>query len=683
MHGSLIADLAVVTVVAAITGMLTRRMGQPSILGYLFAGLIVGPYIPIPLFADPHRMEELAEVGVVLVMFAVGLEFRIQRFLDILPVSGLTAVVQIATLGWAGFTVGSFLQWSTTASVCLGTTLAISSTMVVSAVLRARPVDPDVRSHVFGILIVQDVVAIVLMAVVTALAAGEAVAARSLGLLIGQLAAAVVGMLVIGLLILPRLVRVALAEADTEVLVVLVGGAAFGLALAANQFGYSVALGAFISGMAVAESGRGHDIEKAIEPLRALFSAIFFVSIGMTVDPVVAWRSMPLALVLCAVVVGMQFASVTVSTVLTGSSLRRGVYSGLALGQVGELSFILATIAIAGGIVPEETLPVLVTVATITAFTTPLLLGRALRIVDTIDRRLPDRIQQVLAAYQAFLRGAREPGERPSLRRPATAVLLDWSALIVTFVVRHTVLPRVEANMVLAVNVVSVVIAAPFVVGLLRSGSHLAAGIRTRSRGRGGPTPRAKAVEAVALLTVVLGIGLPTLALMRPVVEGPWVEAALVAALLIALVVLGMRLGSVHGRHTSGVARIALDIAGHVRGGSDDADLLASLDAGPLAGLDYHPIPVLPGGPADGRTLAELDLRCRTGATVVAICRDDTTTTLPTGHERLCADDVLAVSGSPDALGRARAMLEGIEPAEEAGGSEPTAALQRSGGDPA
>src|SRR5690606_5500637 len=146
------------------TGTLMRWVGQPSVLGYLLAGLIVGPYWSIPLFADPHRVEELAEVGVVLVMFAVGLEFRARRLLEILPQSGLTAAVQIATLGWAGFTVGSFLGWSTPAAITLGAALAISSTMVVSAVLRQRPVDDEVRSHVFGILVVQDVVAIVLIA---------------------------------------------------------------------------------------------------------------------------------------------------------------------------------------------------------------------------------------------------------------------------------------------------------------------------------------------------------------------------------------------------------------------------------------------------------------------------------------------------------------------------------------
>lgn len=678
LHSDLITDLGVVTMVAAVTGMLTRRLGQPSILGYLLAGLIVGPYIPIPLFADPQRMGELAEVGVVLVMFAVGLEFRIRRLLDILPVSGLTAGVQIGALSWAGFTVGGVIGWSTAASVCLGASLAISSTMVVSAVLRSRPVDADVRAHVFGILVVQDVVAIVLMAVVTALAAGETLGLRSVALLVGQLAGVVVLMLVAGLLVLPRLVRFALRQSDVEALVVLVAGAAFGLAMAAHIFGYSVALGAFISGMAVAESGRGHDVEKAIEPLRALFSAIFFVSIGMTVDPLVAWQSLPLGLALCAVVIVMQFFSVMVPTVLTGSSIRRGVYSGLALGQIGELSFILVTIAIAGGVVPKQTLSALVTVATITAFTTPLLLGRAQAIVDVVDHGLPDRAHQVLAAYQSLIRGARAQNRGPNLKRPAIALLLDWSALVVVFVVRHTALPHVEPELIAAVNVGAAVIAAPLLLGVARSGARLASGVRTLARGHAPPTPRTQAVESIALLAVVLGIGLPTLALVQPLLLGHWAEAVLIAALIVVLVILGLRLGRVDSEYTSGVERLAQDLASHVAHDDDPGTLSSgagtiapvrgehTLNAGPLAGLDYHTVAVQAGGPADGRTLAQLDLRSRTGAMVVAITDGAQMTTLPTGHEQLQADDVLAVSGSAAALERAREIIEGPEIQPEA-----------------
>mgnify|MGYP000091053687 CR=1 FL=1 len=195
---------------------------------------MVGPYIPIPLFADPHRMEELAEVGVVLVMLAVGLEFRVRHLLQILPTSGLTALVQISAMGWAGYTAGAVLGWSTAACITLAATLSISSTMVVSSVLRTQPVDPDVRANVFGVLVIQDVVAIALMAVVTALADGLAVSGSSLAWMVAELLGVVVGMLVVGVLVLPRLVRWVVDNLDRGAIVVLVSGAGFAFALVSN-----------------------------------------------------------------------------------------------------------------------------------------------------------------------------------------------------------------------------------------------------------------------------------------------------------------------------------------------------------------------------------------------------------------------------------------------------------------
>lgn len=662
-HGTLILDLAVVTTVGAVTAILARRLGQPSILGYLVAGLIVGPYIQIPLFADPSRMSALAELGVVLVMFAIGLEFRIRRLVDILPVSGLTAIVQIAALSWAGYSVGSALGWSSAASVSLGATLAISSTMVVSAVFRTRPVDPDIRSHVFGVLVVQDVVAIVLIAVVTALAAGETLGMQSVLRLVGNLSAVVVGMLVFGLVLLPPLVRFTIRRFDSEVLVVLIVGAAFGFATIADLFGFSVALGGFIAGMAVAESGRAEHVEKVIEPLRSLFAAIFFVSIGMSVDPRMAWQNMGLALTLSAVVIVGQFLSITITSMLTGSSLRRSVNSGLALGQIGELSFILATIAIGGNVLPEETLPALVTVATITAFTTPLLLGRAQWVIDTFDRLIPDRAQQVLAAYQSFIRRGDSSGEEHPLRRSGIAVLLDWTALLLIIVARHALQSSLGEEHTVALNAGAVLLAAPFVVGLVRSGRRIVTGARGITRGDTGVTPQAKAVEAVALLATVLVIGVPTLALMQPIVAGPWVQASLLGALIVVLVVLGLRFGKVRLGYTSEVAQLALKLADHVSADAEEEEPEGelALTSGPLSGLDYRSVRVASTAPADGATLTELNLRCRTGATVIAICRGETTIPLPTGHERLQAGDLVAVSGSPDAIERAQIVFSGSD----------------------
>ncbi len=656
MHGTLISDLAIVLVVAATTGLVTRRLGQPSVLGYLFAGLIVGPYIPIPLFADPHRMAELAEVGVVLVMLVVGLEFRVQRLLEILPISGLTAAVQIAALAWAGFTVGTVLGWSTPACITLGATLSISSTMVVSAVIRGQPMEPDLRAHVFGVLVVQDVVAIVLMAIVTALAAGQTLGAQALVVLIGELTAVVLGLLLCGLLVLPRLVRWVIGELDSEALVVLVAAAGFGFALAAELFGYSVALGAFLAGMAIAESGKAEEVEHAVEPLRALLSALFFVSIGMSVDPLVAWTSLPLATVLCVVVIGTQLVSVTVASLLSGISLRRSILSGLALGQIGELSFIIATIAIAGDIVPKQTLPALVTVATVTAFTTPFLLKRGESIVSAVDHRLPHRAQDLLVAYQSFVRRLRRPSDGLSVSGPAIAVCLDWAALVVLGVVDLAVAPHLRVDAAWLVTLALLLVAVPFLAGLVRSGRQLALAVSERVRSGNTPAPVARVVESAAVLAAVLAAGVPTLAVLRPLVGRSWVEIALAGSLLLVSAVLASRIWGAADPHTSGVARIAKGVAERV-GSPPSEDDSGGPQALMLAGLDYVPMAVPAGAGCDGQTLASLNLRSRTGATVIALYRGDETIVFPTGHEQLAAGDVLAVSGSNEALERARGLL--------------------------
>lgn len=654
MHASLLGDLGVVLVVAAITGIIARRLGQPSVLGYLLAGLIVGPYIPVPLFADPHRMEELAEVGVVLVLLAVGLEFRVRRLLEILPTSGITAVVQMSALAWAGYTAGSLLGWSTAASVTLAACLAISSTMVVSAVFRTAQVDTDVRGQVFGVLVIQDVAAIVLIAVVTALAAGQTLGPQALGVLLAELTALVIALFVGGMLVLPRMVRWVLGELDTESIVVLVAGTGFGFAIAAESFGFSAALGAFVAGMTIAESGRAHDVEQAIEPLRAVFSALFFVSIGMAVDPLVAWSSLPLALLLTAIVITGQFLSVSVASLLAGNSLRRSVFSALALGQIGEFAFILATIAIAGGVAPAELLPALVTVATITAFTTPLFFGRAEAIVTSLDRWLPDRANELLSAYQAFVRRAQQPGEGPSIRQPAIAVTLDWLALILLVLVGVGVAPRVDVELSNPVRLGAAVVAVPFVVGLIRSGLWLGRAVRAVIRTSSTPAPIARVLELVALLAAVLVAGAPALAILGPLVGQSWLELGLVAALGILLTLVARRVEGATETYSSEVARLAQGLAQHA---GVDAETTPASVPSPLAGLDYVPITIPDGAVANGQTLADINLRCRTGATVVAICRGDDTTVLPTGHERLATRDTLAVSGSEEAILRARELL--------------------------
>jgi CPA2 family monovalent cation:H+ antiporter-2 len=684
MHGSaFVTDLALVLCVAGVTAVLARALKQSTVLGYLLAGLIVGPYIPIPIFADAGRVSALAEFGVILVMFALGLEFRIAKLMRVLPVSGLTGLVQVGFLTWCGFSLGSLFGWGTVESVFLGASIAISSTMVVSKVFDQVEVERDARQHVLGVLVVQDVLAILLIAAMTAIAAGGGLAPLELAGTIGRLAAVLVAMTVGGLLVVPRLVRAVAGLRSREILSVVAIGLSFGMAMLGESFGYSAALGAFLAGILVAESGRAAAIEPLVQPLRDVFASVFFVSIGMSVDPRVAFELAPAAGLVVLVVVLAQLTIVSVAGVFSGLGLRRSVTAGLALGQIGEFSFILATIGIEAGAVRPELQSVLVSVAVVTAFTTPHFLGSADRVVRSVDRRLPHRVQHLLSLYESWLEGtgvglrdtSRNPGRRALkvLALDALGLLLllaacvAWLLDVAQWVEARFHLPSVWART--SVISTALLVAFPLMVGLARNtvtlarwtGESVLALYPERSP---AALIAAHATRGMVAMGLLLAVGMPSIAVMRPLMDAAYGEMLLV----VVAIWVGMRLwrdaGAMQTEFRSGVEELAQIVARQAGGGRVRAKIKG------LQGLETaRSLPVQAGSLAAGRTLAELDLRARTGATVVAIQGPGAQALLPTGQERLSVGDTLALVGSAQAVARARKLL--TEPAEQEPAAEP------------
>ncbi len=675
MHGAaFVADLAVVLGVAAVTCVLARLLNQPTILGYLLAGLIVGPYLPIPLFADAVRVGALAEFGVILVMFAIGLEFRLAKLARVLPASGFTGLVQISFLLWCGLTVGQALGWSVVESAFLGTGIAISSTMVVSRVFAQNPVRSDVRQFVLGVLVIQDLAAVGLIAAMTAVAAGGGLAAGELAGVVGELAAVLVVMVVVGLLVVPRAVRAASRLESREILAVVSIGVCFATALLAEKFGYSVALGAFIAGMLVAESGKSRDVEHVIEPVRDMFAAVFFVSIGMTVDPSQAWRHFPIALLVGAVVISAQFLSVSVAGVLSGNGLRRSLTGGLSLGQIGEFGFILAAIGIEARAARPELQPILVTVAVLTAFTTPLLLGRADRLVQFVDRSLPRRIQHLLSLFEAwFSRFRSRPREarRGRVRKAVHALTLD--GLVITAIVAAGVLWLSQASAWLGgklsvssaharliLEIIGLLAMVPLLLGLVRNTLTLARGVsRWIVPDTENPSVPARVAghtfQVMIGLAALVGVGAPMIALLKPFV-GPLYGAGLLS---VALVAMGLRLwrsaGAMEREFQSGAERVAQLLASQTGRDEGEAETPSSL----LPGLDsFLPHRLEATSFAVGKSLKQIELRAKTGATVLALRRQGREGVLPTAHEALQAGDLLALAGSSKCVHRAQLLLD-------------------------
>ncbi len=678
MHAgrTFLEDLALALCVAAVTSVLFQRLRLPAVLGYLLAGVIVGPHLHVvPLFASRERIEELSQLGVTLVMFSVGLEFTVGRLVKTLPTAGLTALVQMSTMMTLGFLTARALGWTPRECLFTGAMLAVSSTMIVARVFSDQGVRGRVADLVFGVLVVEDLVAVVLLALLTGLTSGAGQALGALGGTVGRLGFFLIAMLVVGYLAVPRAIRAVVRLGSTETLLVASVGVCFALSLVAEKAGYSVALGAFVAGSLVAESGEGHRIERLVAPLRDVFAALFFVSVGMIVDPLMVWAHLPAVFALTAVVLVGQVASVGGGAFLSGNDVRTSVRAGMSLAQIGEFSFIIAALGRDSRAVGDHLYPVAVAVAVVTAFTTPFLVRRSERAAYAFDRVLPRPLQTFVALDATWFERLRTPHAsttRRRRRRLVRVLVVDAVVLAALAVGPSAVLPRalvvmgrhhVPAAATRAALVgFSVLLAVPFIVGVLRSARALGkllalAALPGATEGKVDLAAAPRRALVVALqLALVLAVGVPLVA-----VTVPFLPTGAGVAVLVALVA------------TLGVSfwRRANDLQEHVRAGAQV--LMEALGrpatdneaAGDLT--DVHPllpglgqlgsVALVTGSHAVGCTLAALDLRGRTGASVIAIHRQGDGVLVPTGREALQAGDVLALSGTQDAVEAARAHL--------------------------
>ncbi|MBX7082258.1 MAG: cation:proton antiporter [Nannocystaceae bacterium] len=682
-----VQDLAVALGVAAVTSVLCRRLGQPAVLGYLLAGLIVGPYLPVPLFADPARMHALSEFGVVLVMFGIGVHFSPRDLSRALPRAGVVGLVQISLMLWLGLLIGRALGYSTLGAVFLGACLAISSTMVVAKALDDTPLSQPTTELVYGVLVVQDLVAVVLIAALTTAASGAGLGPAELAITTGKLLGFLAVLVVVGSLVVPRLLRMVAAMGHAETLLVVAVGLCFVLAMVAVQAGYSVALGAFVAGSLVAAAGATERIEPLVAPVRDLFAAVFFVSIGMMVDPRLLPSVGPIALAVSAAVVLGQLLAVSLAGFVAGRGLRVALQTGLALGQIGEFSFILAQTAVAKGAADARLVPIVVVAAIVTATTTPIAIRRADAIAARIDRLLPHRVHTVVALWGAWLESlqqAQRGRKVVGVRRFGKLALID-AALLVAIVIGARVaheplvgwllragLSRGLASVIL--GLATAIACAPFLIGMVRCaraiGATLArAALPQPAAGRTDLARAPRRVMVVLLQLAVLGVlTLPVLALTQAALPS-WIGApVLLGGLAVVTVSLWRRADDLDG-HVRAGAQVVAELLAH--GGVEHAPLEVVRVDTVLPGLgEMLPVRLGEGDPAAGRTLAELDLRGRTGATVLAIEREGGARVVPAGSDRLQAGDVLALVGTHEALAQARALLLAQVPSRDAGSGD-------------
>ncbi|MGH7471380.1 MAG: cation:proton antiporter, partial [Longimicrobiales bacterium] len=442
-----LGTLVLVLVTAGLTATVFQRLRIPVIFGYLMAGLIISPNFPlIPLAADEQTVHALSELGVILVMFALGLEFSLRRVIKIFPTAGVVGLAESSFMGLIGFLIGQAFGWTTLESVFAGAIVAISSTTIIVKAFQEQGIKGGFTDLVFGILIVEDLIAILLLAMLTTASPQAGLSFSTIASTSARLLVFLVAFLVIGLLLIPRLTRHLVRVGRQETIVVAMVGLAFGSALVALTFGYSVALGAFMAGALAAESGVAETVEHLIQPVRDLFAAIFFVSVGMLIDPALIAENWVAVLLLALAVMMGKVLAVSTASFLTGYSVPTSVRTGMSLAQIGEFSFIIAGVGLANGATRPFLYPVAIAVSALTSLTTPWLIRSSQPLANRLDRSLPKPMQTFVALYGSWIERIRTPSraERGSWR--LTGLLFADVLLIAVLIVGFALeLPRLTS----------------------------------------------------------------------------------------------------------------------------------------------------------------------------------------------------------------------------------------------
>jgi CPA2 family monovalent cation:H+ antiporter-2 len=429
MHSiDLLHDLAVVMLIAGITTVLCHRFKQPVALGYILAGLIIGPHTPVMMVKDEDTIRGLGDLGVVLLMFSLGLEFSLRKLTKVGMAALVAALLEITLMIWLGYEVGRGFGWSVMDSVFLGAMLSISSTtIIVKALSELGKTREAFAEIVFGILVIEDILAIILLALLSGFAKTGSLHAGEVGVAVLKLSVFFAMALVIGFIGVPRLFDYIAKFKSNEMLLITALGLCFGVALVAHMAHYSVALGAFLIGAVTAEARQIHRIEELIAPVRDMFSAIFFVTIGMLIVPEMLWQFLWPILILSLLVVVGKVVTCSFGAFVGGKDLRTSLCVGMGLAQIGEFSFIIATLGLTLKVTSDFLYPIAVAVSVITTLVTPYLIRATDGVVAGIDRFTPKPIMQALSVYTTWIGslGQQAPGPLVLLVRR-----MGWQLLI-------------------------------------------------------------------------------------------------------------------------------------------------------------------------------------------------------------------------------------------------------------
>lgn len=419
----LISDLAIMLLTAGVVTVIFKKIKQPLVLGYIVAGFLIGPYMPLFFtVADGASISTWSEIGVIVLMFGLGLEFNLHKLAQVGGTAIITALTEVGGMLLIGFGVGQLLGWGIMDSVFLGGMLSMSSTTIIIKAFDELGVrNQGFAQLVFGTLVIEDIAGIFMMIILSTLSVSQSISGGALAMKLALLVLYLALWLILGIYLLPTLMNKATPLMNDETLLVSSLGICFGMVLLANALGFSSALGAFMAGSLLAGTVHAERVEHLTSGVKDLFGSVFFLSVGMMLDPAMIVKYIvPILIITLVTLVGKLIFS-SLGVLLSGQTLKNAVHCGCSLAQIGEFAFIIASLGLSLGVIADYIYPIIVSVSIITTLTTPSFIKGSDKLYEWLEKVLPSKLTEKLARYTDEEQSSKEKNG-------------DWSAYLGRYV---------------------------------------------------------------------------------------------------------------------------------------------------------------------------------------------------------------------------------------------------------
>jgi CPA2 family monovalent cation:H+ antiporter-2 len=648
----LIADLGLILAAAAFTTLVFKKIRQPLVLGYILAGVMVGPYLDfLPSVSDRKSIEIWGEIGVIFLLFSLGLEFSFKKLVKVGGSASITAVVKVAFLILAGYGMGKLLAWSDMDSLFLGGILSISSTMITLKAFEELGIKhKKFAGLVFGVLIVEDLVAILLLVLFSTLAVSQQSAANEMLRSVLKLGFFLVLWFLGGIFLVPTFLKLTKKLMNDETMLVVSLALCLIMVLIAVKVGFSPALGAFIMGSILAETTQAEKIEHLTKSVKDLFSAVFFVSVGMLIDPGMLIKyATPIILITLVIIAGKIIFTI-LGALLAGQPLKTSVQAGMSLAQIGEFSFIIATLGATLKVTSDFLYPIAVAAAAITTFTTPYLIKLSEPFYNMLIKVLPEKWLDAIGRYSSGTQGITTLSDWNVLLRAYIFNTIIHAVIIIAviFLGLNYIQPFITKNISGGINgtiisiIISFVLMSPFLWALsIRRIQKVAyAHLWLNKKYTRGP------LISIEFFRIALGI------LFVGFLVYEFFDTVVAASIALGLIIVGMVIFSrrLQAFYDKLEKRFLLNLNAREQQNAQPGILPWDTHLADLV--------VAPESELVGKTLAELSVREKYGINIALIERGKTMIPTPGRDERLYPGDKVMVIGTDDQLASIKPLFE-------------------------